>query len=138
MREDPESYFPEIAGEGIPTARNPLLLSDAYWEKSKIRRQIKSDPQWLTMVQGSMVAENSNLQQAIDRETERVLQELPALRDQDLSPEAYREVLIKQMEMKIRYDKDWLKALEKEAAEKGIPLDDWIYQNAAYMVDQQK
>ena len=136
MREDPESYFPEIAGEGIPTARNPLLLSDAYWEKSKIRRQIKSDPQWLTMVQGSMVAENSNLQQAIDRETERVLQGLPALRDQNLSPEAYREVLIKQMEMKIRYDKDWLKALEKEATEKGIPIDDWIYQNAAYMVDQ--
>ncbi len=138
MREDPETYFPEIAGEGIPTARNPLLLSEAYWEKSKIRRQIKSDPQWMTMVQGSMVAENMNLQQAIDRETERVVQGQPALRDQNLSPEAYREVLIKQMEMKIRYDKDWFNVLEKEAAEKGIPIDDWVYENAAYMVDQQQ
>ena len=138
MREDPEAYFPEIAGEGIPSARNPLLLNEEFWEKSKIRRQIKSDPQWVTMVQGSMVAEHLNLQQAIDRETERVMQGQSSLRDQNLSPEEYREVLIKQMEMKIRYDKDWLKALEKEAAEKGIPIDDWIYQNAAYMVDQSR
>ena len=112
MREDPEAFFPEIAGEGIPTARNPLLLSEEYWEKSKIRRQIKSDPQWVTMIQSAMVAENLNLQQAIDRETVRVLQGQPSLRDQELSSEEYREVLIKQMEMKIRYDENWLKALE--------------------------
>ena len=138
MREDPEAYFPEIAGEGVPTARNPLLLSDEYWEKRAIRRQIKSDPQWMTMVQSTMVTENLSLQQAVDNEVDRVAQGLPSLRDNELSPEEYREVLIKQMEMKIRYDKDWLKALEKEAAEKGIPFDDWIYQNAAYMVDQSR
>ncbi len=90
------------------------------------------------MVQSSMIAENMNLQQAIDRETERVVQGQPALRDQNLRPEAYREVLIKQMEKKIRYDKDWFNVLEKEAAEKGIPIDDWVYENAAYMVDQQQ
>ena len=90
------------------------------------------------MVQSTMVAENLNLQQAIDHETERVLQGLPSLRDQELSPEEYREVLIQQMEMKIRYDENWLKALEKEAAEKGIPVDEWIYKNAAYMVDTQQ
>lgn len=138
MRKNPEAYFPEIAGNGIPAARNPLLLSEEYWEKSKIRRQIKSDPQWMTMVQSTMVTENLSLQQAIDHETERVMQGQPSLRDQELSPAEYREVLIKQMEMKIRYDKDWLKVLEKEAAEKGIPLDEWIYKNAAYMVDQQQ
>ena len=136
MRKNPEAYFPEIAGEGVPNARNPLLLSEEYWEKHNIRKQIKSDPQWLTMVTNNMVAENLSLQQAIDRETERVAHGLPSLRDNELSPEEYREIQIKQMEQKIRYDKDWFKALEKEADEKGIPIDDWIYQNAAYMVDQ--
>lgn len=135
LRKNPEAYFPEIAGDDVPTARNPLLLNEEYWKKRDIRKQIKSDPQWLMMVTNSMVAENLSLQQAIDRETERVAQGLPSLRDNELSPEEYREIKIKQMEQKIRYDKDWLKALEKEAAEKGIPIDEWIYQNAAYMVD---
>ena len=135
MRKNPEAYFPEIAGEGVPTARNPLLLSDEYWEKRAIRRQIKSDPQWMTMVQSTMVAENLSLQQAIDNEVERVRQGLPSLREKELSPEEYREIQIKQMEMKIRYDDNWFKALEKEAAEKGIPVDEWVYKNAVYMVD---
>lgn len=138
MRKNPEAYFPEIAGDDIPTTRNPLLLSDEYWRKSAIRRQIKSDPQWLTMVQGAMVAENISLQEAIDREADRVAQGLPSLRDNELSPAEYREIQIKQMEMKIRYDDNWFKALEKEAIEKGVPVDEWIYKNAAYMVDQQQ
>lgn len=135
MRKNPEAYFPEIAGEGVPSARNPLLLSEEYWEKTAIRRQIKSDPQWMTMVQSSMVTENLSLQQAIDNEVERVVQGLPSLRDKELTPAEYREIQIKQMEQKIRFDDNWFKALEKEAAEKGIPIDEWMYKNAAYMVD---
>lgn len=138
LRKNPEAYFPEIAGDGIPLARNPKLLEETYWKKRNIRRQIKRDSDWMTKVFSFMVTQNINLQQAIDFEVEQVTQGLPSLRDQVLSPEEYREVLIKQMEMKIRHDENWLKALEKEAAEKGIPIDEWVYKNAAYMVDIQQ
>lgn len=138
MRNDPEAYFPEIAGEDTPSARNPLLLNEEYWKKRDIRKQIKGDPQWLMMVTNAMVVDHLSLQQAIDHETERVAQGLPSLRDNSITPEEYREIQIKQMEQKIRYDDNWFKALEKEAVEKGIPVDDWVYENAAYMVDHQQ
>ena len=57
MRKNPEAYFPEIAGNGIPTARNPKLLDDDYWKKRDIRRQIKCDPEWMNSVSGFMVTE---------------------------------------------------------------------------------
>ena len=135
LRKNPEAYFPEIAGEGIPTARNPILLTDDCWKRRDIRRQIKSDPQWMLAVSSQMALEGITLQQAIDNETEQVMQGQPAMRDKNIGPKEYREILIKQMEQKIRYDKDWLKVLTEEAASKGLDLDAWIYENAAYMVD---
>ena len=135
LRKNPEAYFPEIAGEGIPTARNPILLTDDCWKRRDIRRQIKSDPQWMLAVSSQMALEGITLQQAIDNETEQVMQGQPAMRNKNIGPKEYREILIKQMEQKIRYDKDWLKVLTEEAASKGLDLDAWIYENAAYMVD---
>ena len=135
LRKNPEAYFPEIAGEGIPKARNPILLTDDCWKRRDIRRQIKGDPQWMLAVSSQMALEGITLQQAIDTETEHVMQGLPSLRNRNIGPKEYREILIKQMEQKIRYDKDWLKMLTEEAATNGQDLDEWIYKNAAYMVD---
>ena len=138
MRKDPEAYFPEIAGEGVPEARNPLLSDGDYWTRRDLRRQVKGDPQWMTAVTNTMVAENLSLQQAIDLEVERVARGEVPLRDKVLSPEEYREIQIRQMEQKIRYDAEWFKAIEREAVEKGIPVDEWVHENAVYMVDTQQ
>ncbi|MBO6026399.1 MAG: hypothetical protein J6P73_04055 [Bacteroidales bacterium] len=137
LRQNPEAYFPEIAGEGIPTARNPLLLSEDYWKKRDIRKEIKSSRQWLMAVTNQMVTENISMQQAIDNEVERYLQGLPTLGDKDISADEYREILVKQMEQKIRYNKDWFEMVEKQAAEKGITVEENLYINAVYVVDQQ-
>ena len=137
MRKNPEAYFPEIAGEGIPAARNPILLTDDCWRRRDIRRQIKRDPQWMLAVSSQMALEGTSLQQAIDTETDHVMQGLPSLRNKNIGADEYREILIKQMEQKIWYDKDWLKALKKQAEEKGVPLDQWVHDNAVYMVNQQ-
>ena len=137
MRKNPEAYFPEIAGEGIPTARNPLLLQDTYWAKRDIRRHIKNDEQWFLAVQSNMAMKDIPLQQAIDQETENVLLGLPSLKDKTVSPEEYREIKIKQMEKTIYNDPEWLKALKKSAEEQGISLEECVYRNAVYMVDTQ-
>ena len=137
LRKNPEAYFPEIAGEGIPTARNPRLLDDTYWKKRDIRRQIKRDPQWILAVSSQMAIENISLQQAIDSETERVMQGLPTLRDKKVSAEEYREILIKQTEQKIRNYKEWFDAVKADAKQKGISEEEAVRVHATYTVDKQ-
>ena len=136
MRKDPENYFPEIAGDGIPKARNPILLTEDYWNRRAIRRQIKRDPQWVMAVSSQMATEGFSLQQAIDNETENVLQGLPSLYNKDIGPKEYREMLIKQTEQKIWFNKEWINLLKQQAIEKGISLEEWVHINATYTVDK--
>jgi hypothetical protein len=136
LRKNPEAYFPEIAGEGIPSVRNPLLLTDEFWRKSDIRKKIKRDPQWMLDISNQMVIEGLSWQQSIDLETERVIQWLPLSRGKYIDANEYREILIKKMEQRIKENKQWLEMIEKQAAERGISLEENIYQNAVYMVDQ--
>lgn len=137
LRKNPEAYFPEIAGEGIPTARNPRLLDDAYWKKRDIRRQIKRDPQWMLAISSQMAMENLTLQQVIDLEIEHVIQGGPTLRDKKVSAAEYREILIKQTEQNIWNYQEWLDFVKTDAEKKGISLEEAVHQHAIYTVDSQ-
>ena len=137
MRKNPEAYFPEIAGNGIPTARNPKLLDDDYWKKRDIRRQIKCDPEWMNSVSGFMVTEGISLQQAIDRETENVLFGRPLMRGTKVGAKEYREILIRQTEQKIRNYKEWFDVVKADAERLGITVDESVRNHATYTVDQQ-
>lgn len=137
MRKNPEAYFPEIAGEGIPSARNPQLLDDVYWKKRDIRRQIKRDPQWMLALSSLMTTEDITLQQAIDQEIERVIQGGPSLRDKKVGAAEYREILIKQTEQRIWNQKEWLDAVATEAERRNITVEEAVHGHATYTVDQQ-
>ena len=136
MRKNPEAYFPEIAGEGIPTVRNPKLLEDNYWKKRDIRRQIKRDPQWMLAVSSQMAIDGISLQQAIDSETEHVMQGLPSLRNKNVSAAEYREILILQTEQQIRNYKEWFDAVKADAERLSISIDESVRNHATYTVDQ--
>ena len=136
LRKNPEAYFPEIAGEGIPTARNPRLLDEAYWKKRDIRRQIKRDPQWMLAISSQMAREGVTLQQAVNQETENVMQGLPALRDKKVSAAEYREILIKQTEQQIINTKEWFDVAKADAERLGITIDESVRNHATYTVDQ--
>ena len=137
LRKNPEAYFPEIAGDSIPTTRNPRLLDETYWKKRDIRRQIKRDPQWMLAVESQMAMEGITLQQAIDQETENVMQGLPALRDKKVSAAEYREILIRQTEQSIWNSKEWLNTVKADAKQRGIPVEEAVRGHATYTVDQQ-
>ena len=137
IRKNPEAYFPEIAGEGIPTVRNPKLLEEDYWKKRDIRRQIKSNPEWMNSVSGFMVTEGISLQQAIDQETENVLFGRPLMRDTKIGAKEYREILIQQTEQKIRNYKEWFDVAKADAERLGITVDESVRNHATYTVDQQ-
>ena len=137
LRKNPEAYFPEIAGESIPTIRNPKLLEDDYWAKRDIRRQIKRDPDWLTKVSSFMVIENITLQQAIDQETDNVFLDRPLIRDTKVGNKEYREILIQQMEQKIWNYKEWLDVVKADAKQKGISVEEAVHNHATFTVNQQ-
>ena len=137
LTKDPEAYFPEIAGKGVPEVRNPELLKTEFWSKRDIRRQIKHDPQWTFAVACSMITESLTFQQAIDKETERVLAGLPSLREKQIGSKEYKKVLIRQMEQSIRDDRDWLKAVKEDAVKRGITVDECVTIHASYMVNKQ-
>lgn len=136
MRKNPEAFFPEIAGEEVPAARNPLLQSESFWQKRDLRRQIKRDPQWMAAVT-TLMGEGLSLQQAIDRETYNLMQGNPSMRGVTVDSRAYKNMLIKQMEQKIWHTQEWLDALKKKAIEKGVPLEKFVHDNAVYMVNKQ-
>ena len=136
LRKNPEAYFPEIAGEGVPTVRNPKLLEEDYWTKRDIRRQIKRDPQWMLAVSSQMAMDGVSLQQAIGTETEHVMQGLPSLRNKNVSAAEYRETLILQTEQQIRNYKEWFDAVKTDAEKRGITIDEAVRNHATYTVDQ--
>ena len=137
LKKNPEAYFPEIAGEGIPTVRNPKLLNDDYWTKRDIRRRIKRDPEWMTRVSGFMVTEDITLQQAIDQETDNVLYDRPLIRDAQIGNKELRQILIRQTEQNIRNYKEWFDAVKADAEKRGITIDEAVTLHATYTVDQQ-
>ncbi len=136
LRKNPEAYFPEIAGEGIPAVRNPKLLEEDYWIKRDIRRQIKHDPEWMTSVSGFMATKDVTLQQAIDQETDNVFYGRPLMRDTKIGAKEYREILIRQTEQQIRNYKEWYDAVKADAAQKGITVEEAVHGHATYTVDQ--
>jgi hypothetical protein len=137
LRKHPETYFLEIAGEDIPTARNPKLLEDDYWKKREIRRQIKRDDDWMMNVAAYMVTADVSLQQAIDWETDNVFYGQPTMRNKQVSAEEYREILIRQMEQRIFNEKEWFDAVKAYAEKEGLPIDQAVRNNAVYTVDKQ-
>jgi hypothetical protein len=83
------------------------------------------------------MGEGLSLQQAIDQETDNIMLHKPSMRDADIDAEAYKNSLIKKMEQTIWHSDEWLRALKKKATEKDIPLDQFVHDNAVYMVNQQ-
>lgn len=137
LQKDPETYFPEIAGESIPEVRNPLLHSDDYLSRCAIRRQIKRDPKWMTAIATDMALENLTVQQVIDNEIDHVIKGLPILRDTHFGAKEYKDLLVMKMEEKIRRDPNWLKLVKTDAEKKGVSVEENIHSHALYTVNTQ-
>ena len=105
MRKDPEAYFPEIAGESVPTARNPLLLNDEYWTRRNIRRNIKHDQNWVSSITAKLPVLDLNLQDAITLESDNVMEGRPLMRDMKTSQSEYKNMLVMKMERTIKTTK---------------------------------
>ena len=137
LHDDPEQFFPELAGEGIPKARCSQVLDENYWKKRDIRRQIKRDPDWMVKVTNYMAANNVSLEQAVNEETDNVFFGRPLMRDARVNRAEYINILIQQMEEKIRNYQEWFDAVKQQAQKEGITVDEAVHNHATYAVEQQ-
>ena len=135
MRKDPEAYFPEIASDGIPEARNPILLQDGYWTRRDIRRQIKHDPQWMANITTKLSLLDLGLQDAVDLEADNMLNGRPLMRDTKTSRHDYKELLIMKTIQQIKNDPTWYQLVVKDAEKKDISIEQNLRNHAEYTVN---
>lgn len=137
MQKDPEAYFPEIAGDGIPTVRNPLLLADDFWTRRDIRRQIKRDPKWMLNITAQLPALGLKLQEALNLETDNCLNGRQLMRDKKIGSAEFKEMLVMKMIQTIQKDPNWYNLVKKEAEQKGISIEERLRDHALYAVNTQ-
>ncbi len=82
MRKNPEAYFPEIAGDAIPTARNPQL------PKALVKRDILRNPLKKALLEVKSYQESIEFQKILDTEAEYSIKGRPSLTD-NISLTAY-------------------------------------------------
>lgn len=133
IQADPEKHFPEIAGDSIPTVRNPRI------PEALVISDIKRDSAWMRNMMGQTVIHNKSLKQVLTMEAQNVLNGRPLMRDEQdvLSREIYVESLVKAMEEQIRNNPELLESIRKKAEANGNPLDEQIHADAAWIVNYQ-
>lgn len=127
---DPEHYFPELAGEGIPISRNPRI------EEVRVIKDIRKDPAWMAALDDQTVIQHANLESVLQMEAQNILNGKPLLRDMEDIPlrKAYIEYLIRQKEASVQATPTQLAKIEEKAQKKGRTLEEQIQIDAAWMV----
>ena len=82
MRKNPEAYFPEIAGENVPTVRNPQI------PKALFRRNIMRNPRKKALLEVKAYQDSIGFNKLLDSETHRAINGKPSLTE-NLSLTAY-------------------------------------------------
>lgn len=135
MRKDPEAYFPEIAGDSIPSARNPRLLEDDFLKRRDIRRQIKHDQQWMATITTKLPILDLKLQDAVNLEATNLMEGQPLMRDMKTSRKEYKEMMIMKTIQQIKNDPTWYQTVVKDAEKKGISIEQNLRGHAEYSVN---
>ena len=137
MRKDPETYFPEISGDSVPTARNPRLLDDGFWTRRDLRRQIKHDQQWMANIIAKLPILNLKPDAAVALEVDNALEGRPLMRDMKTSRQEYKEMLVMKTMQQIKNDPTWYNTVVKDAEKKGIGIEENLRNHAEYTVNTQ-
>lgn len=128
---DPEKYFPEIAGNCIPTARNPRI------HEALAIRDIKRDSAWMFNLRCQTVIHNTSLQNVMKMEAQNVLNGRPLLRDETeaASQDNYVESLVRDMVELIRYIPEMMEQIREKADANGTPFEQQLHDDAAWIIN---
>lgn len=134
LLKNPERYFSEIAGDGIPTARNPRI------PEALAIRDIKRDSAWMRNLSTCQtVIHNATLEQVLKMEAQNVLNNRSLLRDIP-DPEAKRdrvESLVRDMMEEIKPQTELMERIRVMAEENGVSVEEQTELAARWIVNDQ-
>ena len=117
---DPEHYFPELAGDSIPLARNPRV------RETLVINEIKKDSVWMwNLSTCQTVIQNASLERVLLMEAHNIIESKPLMRDMS-DVEAKRdhvESLVSDMIEEIRPQPELMERIRNMAADKGISVE---------------
>lgn len=130
--ENPEHYFDELAGNNIPTARNPRV------RETIAINEIKKDSAWMwNLSTCQTVIQNAKLDQVLLMEAHNIIEGKPLMRDM-ANPEAKRdrvEQLVAEKVEEIRTKPELMKQIEEKAAKNGISVEKQSLYDARWIVN---
>ena len=117
---NPEHYFFELAGDSIPTSRNPRV------RETLVINEIKKDSAWMwNLSTCQTVIQNASLDKVLLMEAHNIIEGKPLMRDMS-EVEAKRdhvESLVRDMIEEIRPQAELMERIRKMAADKGISVE---------------
>ena len=133
MMKVPEKLFPELAGDSVPTTRNPRI------PEALVIRDIKQDTAWMKNLQCQTVIRNASLKQVLEMEAQNVLNDRPLMRDEQnvVSRQTYVESLVKAMEEQILHNPELLESIREKAVANGLSFEEQLHADAAWIVNYQ-
>lgn len=131
LTRNPEYYFPELAGDSIPTARNPKI------PEYLVIKDIKKDPDWMISLQCQTIIRNTTLDNILKMEAQNVLNGRPLMRDERdvVSKENYVNSLVAEMKQNLLSKPNSLQSIKDKAAAKGCTFDEQLEADARWVVN---
>lgn len=126
-----EYYFPELAGNSIPTARNPKI------PEYLVIKDIKKDADWMINLQCQTNLRNTSLDNILKMEAQNVLNGRPLMRDdQDVvSKENYVNSLVEEMKQNLLGKPASVQTIKDKAATKGWTFEEQLEADARWVIN---
>ena len=129
---NPEHYFSELAGDSIPTARNPRV------RETLVINEIKKDSAWMwNLSTCQTVIQNATLERVLLMEAHNVIEGRPLMRDMP-APEAKRdrvEQLVADMIEEVKTKPELMQQIVEKAAKNGISVEEQTMFDARWIVN---
>ena len=126
-----EYYFPELAGDSIPTARNPKI------PEYLVIKDIKNDADWMINLRCQTIIRNTTLDNILHMEAQNVIDGQPLMRDEQdvVSKENYVNSLVADMKEELTRKPASVQSIKEKAATKGRTFDEQLELDARWVVN---
>ena len=129
---DPESFFPELDKDSIPTARNPRV------RETLVINEIKKDSAWMwNLSTCQTIIQNASLEQVLLMETHNIIEGKPLMRDMT-NVEAKRdrvEQLVTEMVKELKSKPALVQQIEEKAKKNGKTFEEQTLFDAHWIVN---
>ena len=132
LKKNLEYYFPDLAGNSIPSARNSRL------PEALVIRRIKRDPKWMIALRCHSIIQDLPLDDIIKTEAKNVLTNNLLMRDmkESISREVYIESFVRDMVEEISDKPELLEQVQQKAVKNGKTFEEQLQADARWLVNE--